>query len=55
MRNPYSFRSGRDLRSDVTSFPSYEEDIADPEVIHSVDKYDSDYIWDGETMDEEKL
>ena len=54
MRNPYSFQSGRDIRSEGNFFPDIKEDISDPEVIHSVDKYDSDYIWDGESMDEEK-
>lgn len=54
MRNYSYFHGGRDVRS----VPEYRPDVlgerCDPEAIHRADRYDNDYIWDGETMDEEK-
>ncbi|MDD6308957.1 MAG: hypothetical protein PUB07_06380 [Clostridia bacterium] len=45
---------GRDPRSVPTYRPDIEGDMSNPERIHQADVFDSDYIWDGESMDEEK-
>ena len=52
MRNdklfPFKFDRVPELR------PNTMDERNDPDFIHRPDKYDEDYIWDGETMDEEK-
>lgn len=54
MRNNQFFHVGRVPHS----VPEYRPDVlgerCDPDIIHRPDKYDHDFIWDGETMDEEK-
>jgi len=34
--------------------PGYPGERTDPDVMYKPDKYDNDFIWDGETMDDEK-
>ena len=34
--------------------PEIPDERNDPDFIYRPDKYDADFIWDGETMDEEK-
>ncbi len=52
MRNykfqPFEFGRVPELR------PNVPDERNDPDFIHRPDKYDEDFIWDGETMDEEK-
>lgn len=55
MKNPYRFQAGRDMRSEFGYPPVIPGDMSDPEKLYSADRYDSDYIWDGESMDEEKM
>ncbi len=48
------FEAGRDPRSVPEYTPRIPGESSDPDFIHRTDKYDADYIWDGESMDEEK-
>lgn len=54
MKNRHFLRAGRDPRS----VPEYRPDLLgernDPDVLHRPDRYDTDAVWDGETVDEEK-
>ncbi len=54
MRNRQFLHAGSDPRS----VPEYRPDVlgerSDPDIFHRPDKYDNDFIWDGETMDEDK-
>lgn len=54
MENPYKFMYGRDARNEDACSLGTHEDVSDPDMIHFTNKYDNDYIWDGETMDEDK-
>ena len=36
------------------SDPNLREEMTDPDFLYRPDKYDADYIWDGETVDEDK-
>ncbi len=47
--------AGRDPRSVPEYRPNIEGEMSEPERIHRTDRYDNDFIWDGESMDEEKL
>lgn len=51
-------RNSKFHHGEFTGVPEYSPDVlderSDPDYIHRPDKYDSDFIWDGETMDEEK-
>ena len=55
MKNPYRFQAGRDMRDEGGYSMWFPGDASDPEKLHSEDRYDNDYIWDGESMDEEKM
>ena len=51
----YQFlRAGSDPRSVPEYRPGYPGERTDPDVMYKPDKYDNDFIWDGETMDDEK-
>lgn len=46
--------AGRDPRSVSGYRPDIEGEMSEPERIHHPNPYDNDFIWDGESMDEEK-
>ena len=46
--------AGSDPRRVPEYRPAVPGDRNDPDFLHRPDKYDQDFIWDGETMDEEK-
>lgn len=48
MDSPFSKNS---ISSD---FLNIQREQNDPDIIYTQDKYDTDFIWDGETIDEEK-
>lgn len=47
-------KMGRDPRRVAEFCPDIWDDRNDPDALHQPDKYDNDFIWDGETVDEEK-
>ncbi len=55
MRNEKFLPQGTDPRSVPEYRPDFWGERSDPEQLHRPDKYDNDFIWDGETMDEDKI
>ena len=55
MRKYAFLRAGEDPRRVPVHSPAMPGDKDDPDFLHSPDGYDTDFIWDGETLDEEKI
>ncbi len=54
MKKHHFLQMKKEPRSVPEYYPVLPGERSDPDIMHKPDKYDNDFIWDGETMDEEK-